>query len=101
MCTVGARYGQSTALTTHCLIHTPAYYRVMGLLTIHTVASGRTGRAGKKGTCITFFSRKDEFKIAKIEHDTSTKIARIGAPQVRIISLLVLKAQWRRVGTCY
>jgi len=48
--------------------------------------SGRTGRAGKKGTCITFFSRKDEYKIEAIERHTQTKLMRIGGRRSRLTS---------------
>jgi len=42
--------------------------------------SGRTGRAGKKGVCVTFYSIKDSFKIKKIEHDARIKIEDISPP---------------------
>jgi len=45
--------------------------------------SGRTGRAGAKGTCITLFTRQQEQVIKQIETATGNKFTRIGAPQVR------------------
>jgi ATP-dependent RNA helicase DDX21 len=63
--------------------------------------SGRTGRAGKKGTCITFFSRKDEFKISEIERKTETKIARIGAPQPADILKASLRSTVKRLNTVH
>eukprot|EP01134_Creolimax_fragrantissima_P000703 CFRG0703T1 len=43
--------------------------------------SGRTGRAGKKGVCITFFKPNQEYQLQSIERRTGIKIKRIGAPQ--------------------
>ena len=63
--------------------------------------SGRTGRAGKKGTCITFFSRKDEHKIEMIERKTETKIARIGAPQPADILKSSLRSTVKRLNTVH
>jgi ATP-dependent RNA helicase DDX21 len=48
--------------------------------------SGRTGRAGAKGTCITLFTRQQENVIKQIETATKNKFTRIGAPQVRLKS---------------
>lgn len=45
--------------------------------------SGRTGRAGAKGTCITLFTRAQEGIIKQIETATHNTFLRIGAPQVR------------------
>lgn len=44
--------------------------------------SGRTGRAGAKGTCITLFTHPQEQLIGRLEHDLKMKIKRIGAPQI-------------------
>jgi hypothetical protein len=63
--------------------------------------SGRTGRAGKKGTCITFFSRKDEGKLAAVERKTSTKIKRIGAPQPSDIMRASLRGVVKRLNTVH
>jgi ATP-dependent RNA helicase DDX21 len=43
--------------------------------------SGRTARAGKSGTCITFFTMKQKQQIQFIEHKAGIKIQRIGIPQ--------------------
>lgn len=43
--------------------------------------SGRTGRAGKVGTCITFFTRKQQELIDRIEKGAKVKFRKIGAPQ--------------------
>ena len=44
--------------------------------------SGRTGRAGRKGTCITFFTHAQEPLIKGIERVIGNKIQRIGTPQM-------------------
>lgn len=43
--------------------------------------SGRTGRAGAKGTCITLFTRGQEALVKQIEAATGNTFTRIGAPQ--------------------
>jgi ATP-dependent RNA helicase DDX21 len=43
--------------------------------------SGRTGRAGAKGTCVTLFTRSQEHLIAALEKATKNTFTRIGAPQ--------------------
>jgi ATP-dependent RNA helicase DDX21 len=43
--------------------------------------SGRTGRAGAKGICITLFTRQQEGIIQDIERATKNVFSRIGAPQ--------------------
>ena len=47
----------------------------------HLICSGRTGRAGAKGTCITLFTRQQEHLIRQIENATGNTFTRIGAPQ--------------------
>ena len=42
--------------------------------------SGRTGRAGKKGTCITFFTKQEKDLLDKIERRTKIKIKKVGMP---------------------
>lgn len=49
--------------------------------------SGRTGRAGKKGVCVTLFSLKQEGVIKQIERTTSNPLTRIGAPQTNDLLL--------------
>lgn len=43
--------------------------------------SGRTGRAGKVGVCITFFTKRQQENMTKIERDAKIKFTKIGAPQ--------------------
>lgn len=43
--------------------------------------SGRTGRAGKIGTCITFFTKRQQELMDRIEHQAKMKFKKIGAPQ--------------------
>jgi superfamily II DNA/RNA helicase len=42
--------------------------------------SGRTARAGKEGVCITFYNKKQEPMIRKIEDMAGIRFKRIGAP---------------------
>lgn len=44
--------------------------------------SGRTGRAGRKGVCITLYKRQQSHLIKAIEHKVSIKFQRVGVPQV-------------------
>ncbi|KAL4480085.1 hypothetical protein ABPG74_020601 [Tetrahymena malaccensis] len=43
--------------------------------------SGRTGRAGKKGVCITFYTKKQQSLIERIEKKCHIKMQKVGAPQ--------------------
>jgi len=43
--------------------------------------SGRTGRAGAKGTCVTLFTRSQEHLILELERATKNTFTRVGAPQ--------------------
>lgn len=43
--------------------------------------SGRTARAGKTGTCITFYTKKTYELVQKIEDKAGIKLKRIGVPQ--------------------
>lgn len=43
--------------------------------------SGRTARAGRSGTCITFYTKKSYESIQKIEEKAGIKFKRIGVPQ--------------------
>ncbi|CAK90580.1 unnamed protein product (macronuclear) [Paramecium tetraurelia] len=43
--------------------------------------SGRTGRAGKDGICITFYSKKDMSLIERVERVAKIKFIKISAPQ--------------------
>ena len=42
--------------------------------------SGRTARAGKSGTCITFFNRKSEEFVDRIENLAGIKLERVPVP---------------------
>jgi ATP-dependent RNA helicase DDX21 len=54
--------------------------------------SGRTGRAGRKGICITLFTHKQEFALKDIERGIGNKIKVIGAPQATdIVKSIALK----------
>lgn len=43
--------------------------------------SGRTGRAGRKGTCVTLFGHFDDHMIKDLERETRNTLKRIAAPQ--------------------
>lgn len=43
--------------------------------------SGRTGRAGKTGTAVTFFSLREKSSIGLISHKAGIKFKRVSAPQ--------------------
>ncbi|KAJ3218754.1 hypothetical protein HDU67_004274 [Dinochytrium kinnereticum] len=43
--------------------------------------SGRTGRAGKNGTCVTFFKPQQEYLLDRINRKAGVAFKRIGAPQ--------------------
>lgn len=43
--------------------------------------AGRTGRAGKSGVCITFYTRQQEPLMERIERVAKIKFKKIGAPQ--------------------
>ena len=43
--------------------------------------SGRTGRAGRKGTSVCFYSRAEEYLLRLIEHKKGIKMQRVGPPQ--------------------
>jgi ATP-dependent RNA helicase DDX21 len=43
--------------------------------------SGRTGRAGKVGTCITFYTKRQQELMDRIEKGAKIKFRKIGAPQ--------------------
>jgi len=42
--------------------------------------AGRTARAGKKGVCVTFFSKKTLPLLERIELKANIKFKRVGAP---------------------
>ena len=43
--------------------------------------SGRTGRAGRKGICVTFYNKKQFGLIERIEYKAKIKFKKVGAPQ--------------------
>ena len=43
--------------------------------------SGRTGRAGKEGTCITFYTKRQQDLMDRIEQHAKIRFKQIGAPQ--------------------
>ena len=43
--------------------------------------AGRTGRAGKSGVCVTFYTRQQQSLIERIERLAKIKFKKIGAPQ--------------------
>ena len=47
--------------------------------------SGRTARAGKSGTCITFYTKRQQSLISLIEGKAGIKLKKIGAPQPKDI----------------
>lgn len=60
----------------HCLPTT-----IISVAETYVHRSGRTGRAGAKGTCITLFQRQQEYLITQLERATGNSFTRIGAPQ--------------------
>jgi len=55
--------------------------------------SGRTARAGKSGTCITFYTKKTYEFVQRIEEQAGIKLKRIGVPQAE----QVIKASSRGI----
>jgi ATP-dependent RNA helicase DDX21 len=57
--------------------------------------SGRTARAGKEGTCITFYDKRNQSMISQIESQAGIKFKTIGVPQpedvIRASSKVMLK----------
>ncbi|MFN9939171.1 MAG: helicase-related protein, partial [bacterium] len=43
--------------------------------------SGRTGRAGQKGVCVTLYTKQQEYILTEIERRIGNTFVRIGAPQ--------------------
>lgn len=56
--------------------------------------SGRTGRAGKSGTCVTFYTRRQQELIDNIERGAKIRFKKIGSPQPSDI----MRASARDVG---
>jgi len=44
--------------------------------------AGRTGRAGKTGICVTFFTPREVRSVKQLEKNTGIKFVRIGTPQL-------------------
>jgi len=57
--------------------------------------SGRTARAGKAGTCITFYTFKQQSLLTYIEHEAGIRFKKIGVPSPQE----VLKAQSKGILT--
>ncbi len=43
--------------------------------------SGRTGRAGKNGVCITFFSHREKYLLKEIEEMANIRFRQIAEPR--------------------
>jgi ATP-dependent RNA helicase DDX21 len=43
--------------------------------------SGRTARAGRSGTCITFYTVNQKYLVSQIENKAGIKMDKIGVPQ--------------------
>ncbi|KAH7055274.1 P-loop containing nucleoside triphosphate hydrolase protein [Linnemannia elongata] len=43
--------------------------------------SGRTGRAGRKGVCVTFFKAQEEYMIQNIQRRAGMEMVKVGPPQ--------------------
>lgn len=72
---VAARGLDITAVELVMMVDPPADWETY----IHR--SGRTGRAGATGVCITLVTKKMEYMIPVIESKGSMKFERVGAPQ--------------------
>lgn len=59
--------------------------------------SGRTGRAGKSGTCITFYTSWERELIGRIEYKVGVKLAKVGVPQPEDL----IKASARDIGLSF
>ena len=66
--------------------------------------SGRTARAGRNGTCITFYTNRQQRALEKIEREAKIELKRIGAPQpadiikVKNTFFLIFKATARDIS---
>lgn len=47
--------------------------------------SGRTGRAGNEGTCISLITDREDYLIQRIERDAKIKMQMVGVPQINEI----------------
>jgi ATP-dependent RNA helicase DDX21 len=56
--------------------------------------SGRTGRAGSKGVCITLYTKQQEYILTEIERRVGNTFIRIGPPQPRDLVKV-------RASTCF
>ena len=61
--------------------------------------SGRTGRAGRKGCCITLFTHRQEAMLGMIEKGIGNKLIRIGPPQpAQLLASVVDNATGKMIG---
>jgi len=51
----------------------------------YTHRIGRTGRAGKKGTALTFVTKKDEWKMKRIARTTKAEVKRMEIPSIESV----------------
>ena len=59
--------------------------------------SGRTARAGRKGSCITFYTKRQAELITRIERIAKIKFRKVGAPQPSEI----IEASARDIATSF
>jgi len=63
--------------------------------------SGRTGRAGRKGTSVCFYSRSEEYLLRLIEHKKGIKMQRVGPPQAKDVVAAAADDAVRQIDTVH
>jgi hypothetical protein len=63
--------------------------------------SGRTGRAGRHGTVITFFTKNEEAELRNIERRVGIKFKMIGTPQPPELVAVGAEDAFRRIGAVH
>jgi len=63
--------------------------------------AGRTARAGKKGTCVVFFTKNEEFILRKVEQDLKIKFERVGPPQPKDIVAMAVEDAVKIIDTIH